>query len=540
MTTAYVLAANYRGIGLTFAALVLIAYVALFFRNVKQAKPELGSEVELAANRKPYLSDEELEGPKLDKALSFALVCLTIVAIIIPFYWLAEPGRQEGMVDAYRIQFESRGSDTYFEGAACADCHAASGAGGSAAYVLQDIDGQFISNASWTAPALNNILHRYSEDEVAYIINYGRSGSPMAAWGVPGGGPLTEQQVEELIVFLRTLQTPTLDPIEISESENPDEAAAQAAILETEIRNEVQRSLDAGEFDTLGEAVFNLGFFSGYGAGSLSCGRCHTSGWSLGPAVRPQALEPGIAGCGGGDPSGIGYSLCGNRISSIFPDDSWKLPDTGQIHIMESSEGSDGPVEVLLDGSWLPQGGLIGADGRGYLLGADGETRIQLDEKGTPIVETEDGPVSYQVLDDGNLAYCQYISNIWEPGGVAANSYPIDSRVAVMPASQLPAGDDSPTTGGFVDPEEITAADLRREFGGQIMTLGDGRLAADCEITEMPERTSQAHFDFVAGGADAGSGYGRGGQSDGGMMPGFGGLLPRDFIQAVVDYERGL
>ena len=54
------------------------------------------------------------------------------------------------------------------------------------------------------------------------------------------------------------------------------------------------------------------------------------------------------------------------------------------------------------------------------------------------------------------------------------------------------------------------------------------------------ERTSQAHYEFIFTGANAGAGYGNGGQSHGGMMPGFGGVLPPDLIQAVVDYERGL
>ena len=86
-------AANFRAIGLTISILTLLAFVALFFRNVYLAKDELGSEIELAANRKPYLSDEELEGTKLDRSLTFALVVLGITSLIIPFYWLAEPGR---------------------------------------------------------------------------------------------------------------------------------------------------------------------------------------------------------------------------------------------------------------------------------------------------------------------------------------------------------------------------------------------------------------------------------------------------------------
>ena len=56
---------------LGFALLVAIVYA---FINIRQSKAEVGSEIELAANRKPYLSDEELEGPKLDRTLGLGLL----------------------------------------------------------------------------------------------------------------------------------------------------------------------------------------------------------------------------------------------------------------------------------------------------------------------------------------------------------------------------------------------------------------------------------------------------------------------------------
>lgn len=534
MYSTLVLAVDYRAIGLTVAVGVFIVYVALFVRNMFQAKAELGSEIELAANRKEYLSDEELEGPKLDRSLSFALVCLGLIALVLPFYWLAEPGRQDGAEEAWTVKFESRGADLYLEGAQCVNCHAANGVGGAAAYVLQDADGQFLGNAQWVAPAINNTLLRYSDEEVTYILNQGRPGSPMAAWGTPGGGPLTSQQVEEIIAYMRSWQIQSLDPIEISESSNPEAAAEAANEIASGIRDEVQRSLDDGEFSTIGEAVFNLGLFSGYANASLSCGRCHTAGWSLGADLFPDILDEGIAGCGGGNPSGIGFNLCGGSVLERFPDDTWKLPDTGETHVIESNG-----VEITLDGGWLPSGGLTGEDGRNYLLASDGTTRVQLDEKGLPIsdlVDQDGEPQPYFVLDEGDLAACALTSSLWEPGGIAANAYPFDPRVPLELASDLPEGSDAPTTDGFVDPPELTADDL----GGEVLELGDGRLAFDCETIDMPERTSDGHYDFIYNGANPGEGYGRGGQSHAGMMPGFGSSLPAVFIQAVVDYERGL
>lgn len=522
MGPAYILAADYRGIGLTVAALVLVVYVGLFIRNIFVAKPELGSEMELAANRVTYLSDEELEGPKLDKSLSFALVLLGLSSVALPFYWLAEPGRQEGAIDAYQLNFESRGEGSYLTGAQCVNCHSAGGVGGTAPYVLQDADGQFIANASWTAPALNNLFNRYDEEEVTYILNYGRPGSPMAAWGTPGGGPLTTQQVQNIVEYLQTFQVQSLDPIQISQA--GDEAAvaaaqAEAAEITASIKAEIDRSLAAGEFESVGEATYNLGYFSGFQAGSLSCGRCHTAGWSLGPdAPRTEGEDPlsdGVAACGGGDPSGIGYSLCGG-LADRFPDDTWKNPD----------------------GSWAPAGGHpVYTDedpdvvSYRYYLASDG-SEVRLNETGTPITgetDADGNDIAYKILAGeqyGDLASCDFVSDLWEPGDVPADAYPFDpSDVPVL-------GDD----GAFVNPPELLMVDL----GDTAIQFADGRLGDDCTVIEMPDRTSRAQFNFVSNGATAGAGYGTSGQSHRGMMPGFAGLLPEENIQAAVDYVRGL
>jgi hypothetical protein len=479
---------TFRSIGLVVAAVTVAAFIALWIRNIVKARKELGAEIEVAPNRRPYLADEELEGPKLDRSLSIALVLLALVSVGLPLYWLGEPGRQEGAVETFQRTFERRGGGLYAEGAACAACHVAQGAGGQTSYVLRDAHGQFVANALWYAPALDRILHLYDRSEVAFIINFGRPGSPMAAWGAPGGGPLNEQQVDNLIDYMATWQRQSLDPMVIDQAEDPVAAAQAAEEVEAAVRAEVERSLAAGEFDTLGEAVFNLGFFSGYAGGGLSCARCHTPGWSLGPELAPDALEPGVAGCGGGQPSGIGFNLCDGATERRFPDDTWKLPD----------------------GSWYPPGGLFDDEGNQILLAMDG-TEIRLDERGDPV--NEDGE-PLEVLPDGNLldvTTCDFVS------GLNTDGQPIAPDAA--------------------DPD--AAPVLVAEPG--MTELASGRLVAGCDPPiVMPERTSQAHLEFVMRGAEAGAGYGSGGMSTAGMMPGFSGVLPLDYIQAVIDYERGL
>ncbi|MEL7155613.1 MAG: hypothetical protein AAFN30_03330, partial [Actinomycetota bacterium] len=349
------------------------------------------------------------------------------------------------------------------------------------------------------------VLLRYSEEEVRYILNFGRPGSPMAAWGTPGGGPLTTQQVDNIIIYLRTLQKQSIDPVAINLAGTDEEVAmaqGEADEIIADIRAEVDRSLEDGEFETVGEAVFNLGLYSGFQGGSLSCARCHTAGWSLG---LENVLDEGIAGCGGGDPSGIGFNLCGGSVKERFPDDTWKAAD----------------------GSWVPVGGFDDEDGF-YIEASDG-SKVRLNDNGKPV--TDDGQ-AYLILEEeaspgqgGDLAACGYESQLWEPAD-GSDAYPFAPDAVV-------ATDEN---GEFIDPEPITEADVP----GEVITLLDGRLVGDCTVVAMPERTSNAHYNFIFAGAEAGSGYGRGGQSHAGMMPGFGSTLPEEYIQAVVDYERGL
>ncbi len=529
MLATYLFAADFRGIGLSVAAIVFLGFCAVFIWNISRARPELGSEIELAANRKEYLPDEQLEGEKLDRSLSFALVLLTLLAITLPFYWIAEPGRQEGAVAAYNLSFESRGEGSYgLGGSQCVNCHSGGGVGGGAPYVLQDGDGQFIANATWQAPALNNVLLRYSEDEVRYILNFGRPGSPMAAWGTVGGGPLTTQQVNNIIVYLRTLQVQSIDPIDIAAagSENAQDieslAAQEASLALIEsVQNEIDRSISAGEFQTVGEAVFNLGLNSGFGAGAYSCGRCHTAGWSLGLDIVPDILDEGVAGCGGGNPSGIGFNLCGGSVKNRFPDDTWLRPDG--TWYMEANLDTSRVTEAI-------QGNPVGYDGS-FVEAMDG-TQIALNDSGSPV---NDAGEPYFILgpaegdggeaQNGDLAECGFVAELWEPtsGGLAYSFDPAD-------------GVQIDENGDFIDPTPLTLAMV----GDGALVLESGRIVADCTIVEMPPRTSEAHYDFIYRGADAGTGYGEGGISAAGQMPGFGKVLTPEMIQAVVDYERGL
>jgi mono/diheme cytochrome c family protein len=372
LATAATLATVYRTIGLTLFAIVLVAAIVYALVNVLFAgKAELGSEIELAANRKPYYDDETLEGPKLDRTLTMALLMLFVLAIGIPLYWIMEPGRQENAAAGFGNRFVSRGERLFAangdnpQALDCAGCHGALEGGVRADFVLTDPVTEEVSVVDWRAPALGSVLLRYSREEVTFILTYGRPGTPMPPWGVAGGGPLNDQQVQNLVDYLDANQiTP----------EEAQQAAADA--LETYMDAEFE---DGDEvFESEGEALFNLGLLDNFAGGAYSCGRCHTAGWSYAEVeaapnddgvlvVDRDSFEEATAnsGCGGA----LGPNLCDGLTERQFPDE--------QDHVDFVTNGSDLGIGYGRTGQGsgkMPGFGFRGEEGGLYWI-SGGATR---------------------------------------------------------------------------------------------------------------------------------------------------------------------
>ncbi len=268
-------------IGGIIVAIVVIGFVIAVVSNMRRGRAEVGAEIELAANRKPYLSDEELEGRKLDRTLGMALILMMVIAISLPLYWLAEPARQKGEVQHYDKVFVARGLDVYLNKAKCVNCHGPNGVGGAASYTLLNENGDYVAAVQWKAPALNTVLYRFSEAEVNNILEYGRPPSPMPAWGSLGGGPLSDQQLLDVIAYLRSIQLPANTATQALDTEI-------AKVCKPDSNNicTLYGTTPDAQWKTLGEALFNMGEYDGFAAGAYSCARCHTKGWSIGmPAV---------------------------------------------------------------------------------------------------------------------------------------------------------------------------------------------------------------------------------------------------------------
>jgi len=311
-----------RNVGIVIFAIVIIGFIVYLFFNLLDSKGEGGAEIELAANRKPYYDDDILETRKLDQSLMSGLVLLSIIGIALPFYWLGEPGRQEGYVENTLELWTEGGAEEFEE--ACASCHGGGGAGGIASFAITDPgDSSFVASVDWVAPSLTSVLTRFTEEEVTYILNFGRNGV-MPAWGGPGGGPLTPQQIEVLIVYLRSVQKDgdavqdaildgLVDGARLEMVSRDPALAAELHAAEIALASATQTGLasniEAAQADlsavqrNLGEAFptadmeawiaemsdpshpdyliyGKLLFTNRADAGAYGCARCHTAGWS--------------------------------------------------------------------------------------------------------------------------------------------------------------------------------------------------------------------------------------------------------------------
>jgi mono/diheme cytochrome c family protein len=205
-----------KAIALTLlVAALLVWLIYLVTENRRTTKTNVESFLN-APNRKAAPDDENFEGPRLDRFLGWALVGITLTALSLPLYWLGENGRQEGAINGFDKRSVKRGAKNYEAAFQCLTCHGAGGGGGQAPWTIAQYnpDGtpkidpttkkQALKAVSWYAPRINDVGLRYKEDQLRNVLIYGRgTNKPMPAWGLKGGGPGNEQQIDDVVNFLK-------------------------------------------------------------------------------------------------------------------------------------------------------------------------------------------------------------------------------------------------------------------------------------------------------------------------------------------------
>lgn len=263
----YLATTTQQTVAMVLVVLMTAGWLTYALVNGRRGRAEIGAEIELAPNRKPYFDDDDLETSRLERFQYSGLAALLIIGVGLPLYWLAEPGRQKGAIANFDETFAHRGEklfDTTENGGFnCAGCHGGlEGLGGEVDYTFTDPDTGKLRQVKWKAPSLNDVTLRMTDEQILDVLTYGRPFSPMPAWGTAGGGPMTDQQLDNLVSYLHKI---ALTPEE-ARTQSRERADLELATLKA-----------AGEDNpSMGSVLFNS-----------NCARCHTAGFSYGEAKAP-------------------------------------------------------------------------------------------------------------------------------------------------------------------------------------------------------------------------------------------------------------
>ncbi len=133
-----------------------------------------------------HSGDSELNA-STNKVMLVGTVLMVLMILIFPLYRSVEPSNRE---DARATQLTSRiseGSRIFDQ--SCASCHGDDALGGD-------------------SPALNakQFLQEAKDDQIAQIVSVGIPGTEMPSWSQDFGGPLTSEQINAIVTYLRSLE----------------------------------------------------------------------------------------------------------------------------------------------------------------------------------------------------------------------------------------------------------------------------------------------------------------------------------------------
>jgi mono/diheme cytochrome c family protein len=124
------------------------------------------------------------DGENYEQLFAIGLVFSLLLVIGMSVYWAGDQNRLASAAEELTMGRIGRGQATYNE--QCTSCHGAEGEGG-------------------VGPALNNrqVLKDTPDDIFFSVIRSGVPNTQMPSWSVDFGGPLTDEDIHDVVAFLR-------------------------------------------------------------------------------------------------------------------------------------------------------------------------------------------------------------------------------------------------------------------------------------------------------------------------------------------------
>ena len=124
----------------------------------------------------------------LNRYLAWGLVFMVLLLVGFVAYRVREPGLRRSATRAQTTTYTAIGNQLFSQ--SCASCHGKNASGGG------------------SAPTLNSseFLKSTSDNQIFALVSGGVSGTEMPAWSLDYGGTFTDEQVRQVITYLRSLE----------------------------------------------------------------------------------------------------------------------------------------------------------------------------------------------------------------------------------------------------------------------------------------------------------------------------------------------
>ena len=466
-------------LSITLIALGIIAALAFFTASGFRGSGKVN---DYAPNLTKYRTDDDLETKTLDRTLTVAVLIASLLTIMIPLYYLGEQDRQEGFVEEFDEVSVERGEHLYEE-FGCGNCHGVDGSGGAASYVEKRSG----INVTWTAPAINNVFYRYDDEEVRYWLIYGRANSPMPAWGLEGGGPMNDGQLDDLIEYMHHFQISQESELQTIEM-NINSSLSRLDTSELLVENEIARQKEL--IQSVQEAPSKLPVVE-KAVEEVSVLLSKEGGIDTDEDGLSDSTETELSSY-----SATVSEVLGTSVLNLDPDNEQSIPGRKDLSV---AKGYLSQLESELINI------RIVSEGYDKFI-KEAETGLAFLEKA---LEEKLWEVSFEEIADstfdGDIEKAKRAVGLF-------NAYCARCHTAGYSA-------------GVAYTKEIAS-------GGLGPALRAGR--ANIQFKQREDL-----IDFIIKGSVNGKAYGVNGVG-GGKMPGFGAVLPQSDIELIIDYLRGM
>jgi mono/diheme cytochrome c family protein len=200
---------------IVFLAVALILPLGAFFiawQAKGRGKPKGAPEIPAAMQPGP--SDADLEKPRLEKLQGWSVAFVVLFAVMIPLVWLKEPSNNKAQTEALLQDSIARGAQAvqlYSEnnqlGVGCVRCHGDNPVmgGGTNIYNGVLVHPPPINNVcGGTSTPIHAAIHNL--DDVRQTIMRGRPGTDMPSWSVRFQGALDDQQIQDILNYIVSIQ----------------------------------------------------------------------------------------------------------------------------------------------------------------------------------------------------------------------------------------------------------------------------------------------------------------------------------------------